>query len=102
MNVVEIVKVQELQCKVALESVKSSPECLRVIPDHWLKEKARLDRAYLWNVLNHYHPDWVNEITRHAYKSRFVGVVGADNENAVKVCREVAIMLESMPYLPRK
>lgn len=68
-NVIEVAKVKELKCSVALEQIRTSKTAMLAVPSHWLKPKARLDRKYLWNILNTVHPDWVAEVTRH-YISR--------------------------------
>ena len=75
---------------------------MSTIPDSWLKPKAKVDRTYLWTMLNTLHPDWVLTVTKHAYKSRFAGTLGTAADKVVTVSSEIAKILEAMPYLPSK
>jgi hypothetical protein len=65
---VEVAKLAEFRVSAALEQIKKSQQAMLTIPDEWLKEKARIDRTYLWNMLNTFHPDWVHAVTGHAYR----------------------------------
>jgi hypothetical protein len=48
---VQVLRYKELQAKCILAEMKKDPKCMAYVPEHWLKEKAKISRAFLWTIL---------------------------------------------------
>ena len=65
-NKVQVTKYPELSVKFALDQIRADDVCLKAIPQHWYKPKAKVDRDYLWSILATVNPKWFEKITMHA------------------------------------
>ena len=62
----KVTKYPELSVKFALDNIKLDEVCLKAVPDHWFKEKAKVDRTYIWSILATVNPKWYDQVTMHA------------------------------------
>jgi len=99
---VTVEKLAEFKVSEALKIVKEGVEGVKYIPDGWFKEKAKIDRKYLWVIINAKHPEYVREITNHAYAQRFIQMDSMQEAAQFMVTQEVADLVNEIPYLPSK
>jgi hypothetical protein len=69
---IEVKQYPELKTEFALEQAKTDPEVMKYIPDHWFRPKSKIDRAFLWNILNSKQPDYTGQIVKNANNKRMV------------------------------
>ena len=65
-------KYPEISNAFALAQIKDCPEALQVIPSHWYRPKAKVDRNYLWSILQTVLPEWTTSVLQHADRQRYV------------------------------
>jgi hypothetical protein len=60
------------------------------IPDHWFREKQKIDRDFLWGILNSMKNEFTVQLVANANKERMVKSDLINEELTVQVCQDVA------------
>lgn len=101
-NKISPTKYPELSNAFALAQIKECRDALMMIPNHWYKPKAKVDREYIWSILATVLPEWTKSLLQHADRQRFV--VGRNQEpvEQITVCTDVIAMFSNSQYLSSK
>lgn len=68
---IEVHRFAELKAQAALKMCAQDELCWRYVPDAWIKDKARIDRRFLWVILATIRPDFTKHVLENAYNKRW-------------------------------
>ena len=67
-DIISVPTFPELSVSNLLEKIVDNDEIMKFLPDK--NEKARIDKTWLWHVVNHFNPAFVAKAKEAATKSR--------------------------------
>lgn len=76
----------ELNTNFALEQCKKDATCMKHIPDHWMKQKLKKDRDYIWTVFSTLQFDFTKQVVNHADSIRQAEPKDPNQREQIMVC----------------
>jgi hypothetical protein len=59
-NKIKVERFEEFTTKAALSMCKQDNICWKFVPENWAKDKAKIDREFLWWVLGTIRSDFIS------------------------------------------
>ena len=69
-RVIQVLRYPELNSKMALQQCLLDETAMRFVPDHWVKDKAKVSREYLWVVLASVQPEYTSMVLNRASNNK--------------------------------